>query len=220
MTRYFLITILVLSFSTIKAQKDKEAQEVLDKMAEKVLDYKTIKTGFVFHVTNPETEIDERYKGTVLIKDNKYRMKVDGTISISDGKSRWVYLEESNEVNVSDVISSEDLSADERFMNDPLALFTLFKDGFKFNLSGTEKLEGKEYMMVDISPEDLDKPYFKIRYWVSPEYDVKKIKYFQKDGTRIVLEFEDFETDVKAKESEFDFNEKDYPGVEVIDLRE
>ena len=85
---------------------------------------------------------------------------------------------------------------------------------------GQEEFDGKLCHVIDLAPEDLNKPYFKIRYWVTDTYQLSAIKYFQKDGTRMTLKLLTFEPDVKVKDSDFVFKPADYPDVEVIDIRE
>jgi len=202
------------------AQKDPNAQVLLKAVAEKANTYKSIKVGFEYTLHNVQENITEKYNGNVLIKGNKFKMSVDETITFSDGKNRWVYLTGSNEVNISEVLNTEDLEPEERFMNNPMSLYTLYENGFKYVLSGTELMDGKTYSLVDLSPEDINKPYFKIRCYIADNKDLGALKYFQKDGTRILLKFFSLEVDKKMKDSEFVFFEKDYPGVEIIDLRE
>lgn len=218
--RYLLGLLLIFCIAGVKAQKDTEAQEILEKAANKALAYKTIYTQFEFIVENAQNESKETYKGELWIKGDMFKMDVDNTITISDGKSRWVYLPEAEEVNVSNVEKGEDLDPEELFLVDPLSIFTMYKKGFKYVISGTQSIEGKEHSVVDLSPEDLNKPYFKIKCWISNDYNYNALKYFQKDGTRITLQLKQTKTDEKYKDALFIFNEKDHPNVEVIDLRE
>jgi len=87
-------------------------------------------------------------------------------------------------------------------------------------ISGTETINNKNYQIIDLSPEDLDKNYFKIRCWISETDDLYMLRFFQKDGTRISFKFKSFVPNAKTKDSDFLFQSKDHPGVEVIDLRE
>jgi outer membrane lipoprotein-sorting protein len=147
-------------------------------------------------------------------------MSANEMVTYSDGKTRWVYLEESNEVNISKRNNSDNLEAEERFFNNPISLFTIYKSGFKYLKFGTETIDGKIYQLIDLSPDDINKPYFKIRCWISDSNDLFMIRYFQKDGTRISFQFKNFRTNVKTNDTDFIFQVKDFPGVEVIDMRE
>lgn len=217
----FGLVILALGISLLSfSQKDAETEMFLKAAADKALSYKTMKTNFEFVIENSQEETDNTYKGELWVKGNKFKMIVDNVITISDGKNRWVYMPEVNEVNISVIEKDEDLDPEERFLIEPLSLFTLYKKGFKYGTSGSQLIENKNYTIVDLTPEDISKPYFKIKCWISEELDYYAVKYFQKDGTRITLQLIDFVIDEKLKDSQFLFNPKSYPNVEIIDLRE
>ena len=74
--------------------------------------------------------------------------------------------------------------------------------------------------VVELAPENIKKPYFKIRYWFTQDYNLYQIKCFQKDGTRYTLTLSKFDVNQKIEESQLNFDAKKYPGVEVIDMRD
>ena len=215
---------LIIALLTISvfasAQKNKEAESILEKAADKAISYKTIHSKFEFLVENSQNETEDTYNGELWVKGKKFKMSVDQTITFSDGKTRWVYLTEVNEVNISTIEKDEDMDPEELFLIEPLSLFTLYKKGFKYSISGTQLIEGQNYTVIDLSPEELNKPYFKIKCWISDDSDYYAVKYFQKDGTRITLNLIDFISNEKIKDTTFSFDTKAYPNVEVIDLRD
>ena len=216
-----LLIIVLFSISVFaSAQKNKDAEIVLEKAADKALKYKTIHSKFEFLVENAQQEIEDTYKGELWVKGKRFKMSVDKTVIFSDGKTRWVYLTEVNEVNISTIEKDEGMDPEDLFLIEPLSLFTLYKKGFKYSISGTQLINEINYTVVDLSPEELDKPYFKIKYWISDEYDYYAVKYFQKDGTRITFNLVDFKSNEKIKDSAFSFDAKSYPNVEIIDLRD
>ncbi len=214
------IIMLFLSFSAnIFGQKNPETLKLLKSAADKAIAYKTIHTKFNFLVENTQEETKETYDGEFWVKGKKFKMIVDKTVTFSDGKTRWVYLPDQEEVTVTNVQKVDDLDPEERFLNEPLSLFTLYESGFKYVTEGTQKIDGKNYTLVDLSPEDISKPFFKIRVWISDNFDYYGVKYFQKDGTRITLHLTEFQHDEKLKDDLFEYSIKDNPDVEVIDLR-
>jgi len=200
-------------------QKEQEALDILKAVEKKGLAYKSIKSNIEYLLENSHEQSNEKVKGTILIKGKKFRLDVDNTITFCDGKNKWVYLIESNETNLTEVFYDEDIEPEERFMNDPLSVYSLYKKGFKYKVTGDATFENKKYTVIDLTPESLDKPYFKIRYWFSQSNDIYAVKYFQKDGMRITLTFLEFESNLKLKDEVFTFKESEYPEVEIIDLR-
>lgn len=216
------ITLVILLFVGINcfAQKDPEAKELLDKVAEQIFSYKNITTDFDYLFENLAEEKSESYSGKLVIKGKKFRMDVDKTITFSNGKQRWVYLIDNNEVTISNIEISDDDSPEDRFMTDPLSLFTIYRDRFKYLLGDQEDIDGKTMQIVELSPENIKKPYFKIKYWFTPENNPYQLKCFLKDGTRYTLTLSKFAVNQKVDESELNFNAKNYTGVEVIDMTE
>lgn len=220
MMKQFKITLIIILFTfSSMAQNNDEALNMLNDVEKKGMSYKSIKSDIEYLLENKQDDKNEKVKGTILIKGKKFQLDIDETLTFCDGKNKWVYLTESNEVNLTEVVASEDLEPEEKFMNEPLSIYSLYKNDFKYNITGTAEFEGKKYTVIDLTPKSLDKPYFKIRYWISESKDIYALKYFQKDGMRITLTFIEFKTNEKIKDSEFVFKESNYPDVEVIDLR-
>ena len=220
MKKFWFTTSLLLLTTVVFCQKDAETGLLLKAAADKALAYSTIQTQFEFTVENSQEKTEDTYLGELYIKGHKFKMVVDKTVTFCDGKNRWVYLPDVNEVNISKVEKAEGLDPEERFLIEPLSLFTIYENGFKYNTLGTQEIDGKNYTVVDLSPEDISKPYFKIKCWISETNDYYAVKYFQKDGTRIALQLIDFKANEKLKDDLFVFRAVDYPNVEIIDLRE
>ena len=214
------LLILALSAATCFAQKDPEAKTLLDKAAKQAAGYKSITADFDCVYENLAEEKSETYSGTLLLKGNRFRIDVDKTITFCDGKNRWAYLTESNEVTISKIEASNDDAHEDKFISDPLSLYTFYRNGFKYIMGDTEEIGGKTMQIVEISPENIKRPYFKIKYWFTPSNDLYQIKCFQKDGTRFTLTLTKFQTNQKIDDAQLNFDVKKFPGVEIIDMRD
>ena len=95
-----LFFLLALTTANCFAQKDPEAKTLLDKAAKQASGYKSITAEFDCIYENQAEEKTETYSGTLLLKGNRFRIDVDKTVTFCDGKTRWAYLTESNEVYV------------------------------------------------------------------------------------------------------------------------
>lgn len=214
------LMILALSAATCFAQKDPEAKAILDKAAKQAAGYKSITAEFDCVYENLAEEKSENYNGTLLLKGNHFRIDVDKTITFCDGKTRWAYITESNEVTISPIEVSNDDAPEDKFMSDPMSLYTIYRSGFKYIMGDTEEIGGKTMQIIELAPENIKKPYFKIKYWFSPNNDLYQIKCFQKDGTRFTLTLTKFATNQKIDDTQLIFDAKKFPGVEVIDMRD
>jgi outer membrane lipoprotein-sorting protein len=132
---------------------------------------------------------------------------------ISDGKSQWTYLKKDKEVQVSVVDNTGDAL-------NPAQIFTLYEKGFKYLFTGEQKVGGKVYQMIDLSPIDTKKSYFKIRLGINKAAkQIASVLIFDKNGNKYTYDVKTFVPNVKVPESTFAFDPKKYPGVEVVDLR-
>lgn len=217
--KVFAFLISILATSALFGQMNSDALTLLQEVEKQGLKYKTIESGLTYVLENKAEGTNEKVSGLIQVKGSMFKLDIDQTVTFCDGKVKWVVLEESNEVNITEIYDLDDMLPEERFMNSPLSVYSMYKSDFKYMLFGEADLEGVTYVMVDLTPKSLDKPYFKIRYWISPDKDIYAVKYFQKDGMRISLYFDNFVGDKKIDDEEFIFKEGKYPGIEVIDLR-
>jgi len=213
-----IIVVLLVAFGfaiSLQAQTDAKAKSILAQVSKKYRTYDVVKTEFVFTLDNQQAKIKETQQGTLYVKANanKYKVVMTDQELISDGKSQWTYLKEDKEVQVTDVDNSSDAI-------NPAKIFTLYEQGFKYLYTGESKIGAKVYQMIDLSPIDTKRPYFKIR--LSVDKSAKQIAnavIFEKSGNKYTYAIKSFVPNVKIAESTFSFDTKKYPGVEVVDLR-
>ncbi len=219
MKKLLLIISALVASTFANAQVD-EGRQLLDKVAQKANSYKNICADFVYDYENLAEEKTESQQGTLLIKGKKFHIDFEGTSIFSDGKSRWVYLKESNEVTITKIETKESDTPEDRLLSDPMSLFSYHKNGFKYLLVGTEMVAGKQMQVAEISPINKNQKLFKVKYWIDANNNLYQIKCFQKDGTRITLTLNNMKVNQKVEDSNCTFNASQYPDVEVIDMRD
>jgi len=204
-----LLTLMMIGHSI--AQKDPKALQILDAMSAKYKKIPAFNAEFKYTMENPEEGIDEGFQGTILIKDDKYKLIMDEQEVLFDGTDVWTFLKEDNEVTVATYeAEDEDISLSN--------IFNIYKSGFKYLY--LESRENGKIDVVDLVPEDLEKSYYKIRMLItSSDRALQSFKIFDKSGNRYVYTIVSFKPDNTLKDQDFTFNEKNYKGVEVIDFR-
>lgn len=198
-----------------QAQPEAKAKSILAEVSKKYRSYDVVKAEFVFTIDNPEAKVKESQKGTLYVKANanKYKMSMDDKDLISDGKSQWSYLKADKEVQISNVDNGSDAL-------NPARIFTMYEKGFKSIYTGESKSGGKVYQMVDLAPNDIKKPYFKVRLSIDKmAKQISNVVIFDKNGNKYTYNVKSFAPNVKVPESTFIFDAKKYPGVELVDLR-
>jgi len=217
MMKKILLSLLVLTgvSYTIYAQTDEKAKVILAEVSKKYRSYTTVKTDFTFTLDNKQSKVKETQQGTLYVKAsaNKYKVTMTDQDMISDGKSQWTYLKKDKEVQVSNVDnSSESLN--------PAQIFTIYEKGFKYLYIGETKAGAKTYQVIDLSPTDTNKSFFKIRLSIDKVAKrIASVLIFDKNGNRYTYTIKTFVPNVKVPETTFTFDAKKYPGVEVVDLR-
>jgi outer membrane lipoprotein-sorting protein len=225
MKKIIAYTILAIStYSTAFAQKDTQAKAILNQVSQKYRSYDVIKTDFTFSLNNQQANIKETQTGTLIskAKTGKYRVtlynsaakpEVDKEI-MSDGKSQWTYLKKDKEVQVSDADKGGD------GLSNPAQIFTMYEKGFKYLYTGEQKIAGKAYQNIELTPEDDKKAIFKVKLTIDK---VKKQIYsallFDKNGNRYTYTVRTFTPNVPAPDATFAWDAKGHPGVELVDLR-
>jgi len=199
-----------------EASKDKvdaEAQEILDKVSIKYEAYKTIKSGFEMLVDLPETDDDEMQKGIFYLQGDSYKIEMDETTIITDAKTQWTHLKEVEEVQISDYEPEENGIT-------PSEIFTIYKKDYSYYYNGKDEVEGNSYHTIDLTPNDKEQAFFKIRLWINSENDhIEQAKVFDKNGNKYIYKIIDFEPNVELAADFFSFDEKKHEEIEIIDLR-
>jgi len=216
MRKLIVIASLVLgSLNIVSAQTDVKAKAILSDVSRKYRSYDIIKTDFTYTLENPQANTKETQIGTIYVKSktNKYKIILKGQELISDGKTQWTYLKADKEVQLSAVDN------DENTLN-PAKIFTIYEKGFKYIYTGDTKVNGRVNNIIELTPLDTKRSFFKVRLNIDKLNDqITNAVVFDKNGNRYTYAIESFTPNFKVSESIFAFDAKQYPGVEIVDLR-
>ena len=216
-----VLGILCLSIITVQAQHDPQAKEILDKVANKTKSYTSIKAKFTNTLKNDIEDFSETFKGTIYIKDKKYKLEFMDTETYFDGRVKWVYIKESDEVNITDIEELEEEEIENEILNDPIKILTIYEEDFKYMYLEEKLMDDRTVSVVDLIPESLEKNYSRIRLFIDKNKDqLYSIKYFSKDGNHYIFKINELVANLTLDDDFFVFNKDKHPEVEVIDLRE
>jgi len=195
-------------------KSDPEAKKVLDAVSAKFKTFKSVKASFALKIENAAGKVQGTKSGTVMMKGVKYRVSITGQEIFCDGANIWTYDVAAKEVQVSDLDNSSGSIT-------PQKLFTNFYDkDFLFMLNPDVTRAGKTYQVVELTPVDKTKPFFKVVIEVDKASKViMSTRVFEKNGNRYLYAISSMATTTVIPDDSFAFNLKKYPGVEVIDLR-
>lgn len=193
------------------AQKDPQALEILDAMSEKYKNIPAFTANFSYIMENDAEDIDEKFEGIITVKNNKYKLEMSGQEIINDGVAVWTYLKDDNEVTISEY---DDEDEEITLSN----IFTIYKSGYKYLFLETR--DNGKMDVVDLVPEDRDKTFYKIRMEIQrADRELKNFRIFDKSGSRYLYKINEFAVNNTITDADFKFDERKYPGVEVVDFR-
>ena len=206
--KYFLTFLLNLVIHlNILSQDTRDALEVLNQMSDKYKKMNGFTSSFTYSMNNLSENITDSFEGTISVKDEKYILLIEGQKIINDSKTVWTYLEDLNEVTISEFDPTEQ----EISLNN---IFEIYKEGFTHKNIG----EKDDLLNIEIYPDSDEKSYFKILFKINKSNLLESFTVFDKSNTLFIYTINNFiEEDLDL--SLFTFIEKNYPGIEVIDFR-
>ena len=213
MKKTFLFFLIALCSNLSFAQKDVKSQEILKGVSAKYKSLKSLSATFKIAIADQKQNSTQNQTGNITLFGDKYNLLLTGQQIISDGKSVWTYLKDANEVQVSDASSkTEGIS--------PSTLFTIYENGFDSRFVEEKTNAGKTIQIIDLTPMDKKKPYFKIQLHVDKkEKSISTAKIFNNNGTQLNYSITKLTPNAAVNDAMFSFDPKKFPGVEVVDLR-
>jgi outer membrane lipoprotein carrier protein len=192
-------------------ENDPKADATLKAMADKYKKIKAFQADFTL-ASGTDAKIKEELKGSITVKGEKYRIKIGDQEIFNNSKTVWNYKKKENEVTVSPNEADEDDLT-------PTKIYSMYKKGFKYNLIETATIDGKACEVIDLTPIDKKKEFFKVRLTIEQaSKTLKSWKIFEKSGSRYLYTITNFKGDITVEDAVFNFDKSKYPGVEVVDL--
>ncbi len=196
-------------------QSDPAAKKILDAVSAKFKSFKAVQAIFSFKNEDGKGKMLGIKKGSLFTKGNKYRVSITGGQDIfCDGTNIWTYDKGSNEVTISKFDPSQNTIT-------PQKLFTNFYDkDYLYKLNGEKKEAGKVLQEIELTPFDKTKSFFKVLIWVDKKTQaIYSTKVLEKSGNKYTYTVSSLNGNATVNDTQFVFDKKKYPGVEVVDLR-
>jgi len=222
MNKIALLLIAVLPLSLAQAQNneperlgksDPEAEKFLDKVADKYKSYNTMRAVFTLTIRAAESGVNEERTGNIYIKGNKFKLNMGSQEIITDNTTLWTYLKDANEVQINYYKPDEESIR-------PSEIFTIYEKDFLNRIRKTIEKNGKEFKVVELTPKEKDKSYFKIVLTINANnYDIVKAEVFDKNGTTYTYNIDKFVSDLSLSDNFFKFDPDKHPDVKINDIR-
>lgn len=194
--------------------QDAKAKTVLEAASKKMNGLKSLKANVSLHLTGSKGKVNDNKSGTFYMKGTKYHVVMGGQEIICDGKTVWTYNKEAKEVQVSSYNPNEQTLS-------PAKLFTNFYDKeYNYSYVGQKAVNGKQCDVVAMMPKDKSKQFTKIELAVDKSSNtIVGGTVYEKNGNNYQYGVSNFTPNPNLPDSDFSFDAKAHPGVEVVDLR-
>lgn len=209
-----LFVICLLAITGAVHAQDAKAKSILDKVSHKTKQYASITSEFTFTLEDKVADIKQTQQGMLKMKGKKYYVKLDANEIYSDGKNRWTYNSDMNEVYIDIADAGEDAL-------NPAEIYTIWETGFKHYYDSEIKEGGKTLDVIKLVPNNpKDKAFHTIKVYVNRANDeLTKIEILGKQGDNYTYQVKTFKTNINYDDNTFVFNKSSHPGVEEVDNR-
>lgn len=189
---------------------DPEAKKILDAVSAKFKTFKSVQSKFSLKIENSSNKVMGNKTGTVFMKGTKYRIQVTGQDIYCDGSNVWTVDKAAKEITISKLDPSSNTIT-------PQKLFTNFYDkDFLYKLNS----DSKGVQEIELTPIDKSKLFHKVIVYINKSTQtITSTKVFEKAGNRYTYTISGMDTKTNIADASFSFNQKNYPGMELVDLR-
>lgn len=207
-----IFTILLLATAcSVSAQTDPAAGAVLDRFSAEALSAPSVSMKFDLRVHDKVEDTNSESEGSVVIKNNMYRLDLPENIIWYDGSAIWTLAPEVKEVTV--MLPDPD---DDTFFSSPSSLFDMYREDFKYSLLR----EVPEGSVIDLYPEDpSDTDFSLIRLVIDGQNRLVSAEYRRKDGIDIFIDIKEYNLRESYPDQFFSFDSSEFPGIDIIDMR-
>jgi len=210
--KYLFLSVLFILGGILTAQSDKKAEELLEKVINKMAAYENFKAELSYTMVNKEMDIDEKKTGVIFVKDDSYRIEMEGQVIISDGTTIWTYIQDSEEVMISDVEAEEESIS-------PSKILTTYNEDYKAKFDVDKKLKNVDLKCISLKPNE-GKQFENMRIEVNEKkLTLESFSLNDKNGNVFTYFIINLEPNLELPDDTFTFDPAKYPDVDVIDMR-
>lgn len=209
--KLLLLSLFVILTTTVSAQNPRT---ILDNASSAYQKAGGIIATFTLDSKDTKTNNTYSYDGTAHMKNDKFKIEIPDAITWFDGKTQWVYIKDTDEVNITEPTGEELQSIS------PSVLFNIYKKGFNLSYKGEKKNAGITVYQIELTPQKKIGDFTKIIVQVNKSNNIfHQITLIDKNGLENTLTIKKYQTGNTYSDDLFKFSKSNYPNAEIIDLR-
>ena len=207
-----LIAYSICGFTQTEAEHNDKSKGILEKVSNAYQKNKTTK--FNFKLTILSEDFNETQEGYALLQGDNFFYKTEEREVICDGNSVWTYLPDDNECYI-------DLLEDLENTINPNEIFTIWKEGFKFQYIGEKTINNELIHQIKMFPKSPEKSKYHTLLMEINETNssIKQAIIKSKDGVTIQFEILQLTSNPSLENNTFKWDINKHPNVDEIDNR-
>lgn len=210
--KYWILALLLFSFWGVQAQSKKQAEKLVENVINKIASYNNFVADLSYTMVNTEMDIDEKKTGKIYVSGDKYRIEMPGQTIISDGKTLWTYLEDSQEVMVSNMEDNDESIS-------PTKILTSYDKNYDARFSKDATYKNSNLKLVELKPTE-GKNFEKMSVLINQKkLELENFSVYDKNGNVFTYHIINMKPNTDLPADTFTFDSKKHPGVEVVDMR-
>ena len=207
----FLIALFI--FNIVLAQNDSKAENLLNKVSEKIDNAKSYQIDFTYTLENTLEGINQDSKGTIIIENDNYLLNFMGINQICDSEYIYTIVEENEEVLISSIGNEDEQTIK------PSQLLKFYRNGYlllwdKIEISYEERIQFLKLIPIDSYSET---SYLLLGINVS-ENNISKLIEIGKNKTKTILKVDSIIYNPEIKDNIFVFNKNEYENYYIENL--
>ena len=201
--------------TSIFAQKDAKAKELLDKSSAMLNQSGGISASFTINITDAINNIKQSFEGQMFLNGAKFFFDTPEQAVYYDGKTQWVYNKTVEEVSI-----LEPQPQDIQVLN-PVLVFELYKTDCKYKYNGEKTdIQKRKVQEVSLFPEDKNEEIKQVDLQINPaDFMPVFFHIIYKNKLEFRIYINKYQTKLNLPDSQFVFDKSKYPEAEVNDLR-
>lgn len=206
------LTLALALFATFALATAQDARTILDRTASRFSGQGGLQAEFSM-TSYVGSKVAGTASGTIYVQGNKFKLVSSQMQTWFDGKTQWSLMAGNGEVYVSNPTAAELQSVN------PYYFLNLYKSGYNFQLVATT-YGGRACHEVRLGAQRAGQDVREMRIVIDKaNYTPYSVRVKQKNGNWTRIRVSKLTTGKQWAASFFQFNPKDFPNVEVVDLR-
>ncbi|MBO5819321.1 MAG: outer membrane lipoprotein carrier protein LolA, partial [Bacteroidales bacterium] len=199
----------------LSAQSQQNAIDLLNRAANAYEQSQGITAAFKIRTFDSSKSLQTEIEGSIAMQASRFYLEVpDEMKAWFDGRDLWTLIINAQEVNLSTP------SPEELLMLNPVNIFSLYKQGYQSRLLGDKQSSKQSLSGIELKAQEASAEISRIVIYVDKnKLHPAEIVIYQRDGNHAIIDIYQYQTNQNHPNSRFLFPQKDYPMVEVIDLR-